>query len=981
MATHKIGKLKFNLSKHGFAYRWGEGDIKRLAFGKGTESGDDRADSGAPTYPYDEDGGYYDDPRADDSDYNADEYAPEGGYYDEEYDAYDEEGGYYDENEPRMAAGPVMEYVENNTWVVLALLIALPPLGIYLLWRLNRYDFRLRAGLSAASAVWFIVLLVLIFSNLFGGGSDASKLPQMTLVTGAPTAAPTVDPSVEPSAEPSAEPGTDQMGLNDLDDAAEPDASPTPRADLGDAQTGQTGDSSLVYSPQTGLYYHSDPNCTNIDPGVAITAMTVAAARNRSQTACPVCVGAVDDTIYYATKTGKNYHTDKFCQGMKGAVPYTKAQAEAEGKPACPICAGGVEKNTSTKTDDSKKSAAEKYLESIKNDKSGVHVYMTTGGKNYHTDKNCQGMSGAKRVTLLAALKSGKPACSVCASGYDKMVYATQNGKSYHIDPNCQNMKNAKHITLASALVLGKKKCNVCITDSFYTEKEEATGSEVYVYATKSGKYYHTNSACTGMTGAEKVTLLSMLKEGRPACPTCASSADRTVYASVDGKYYHSYATCSGMKNAKKSTLATAIALGYKACDKCWTSADAGGSGAVNDDRDDGNAGYSGVYVYATENGKNYHTKANCSKAEKGATKVLLEQAIDDGKTACQTCAKSADEIVYGQKGNKYYHKKADCSGMTKPVKGTVAQALINGLKKCPICFETDTGSASANKYKSGASGIDVYATAAGKNYHTKSSCSKIKGSPIKITLETALNYGKTACSVCASSGNKTAYATKGGKYYHFSSSCAGSSASKGTLDQALAYGLKPCPNCATGAGETPKDSGKFVSGKSGVKVYAKAGDKYFHMKSDCGGLSGAKYVTLETALNYGMKACPDCAALAAKTVYAASGSKNYHYDKSCAGSGAVSGTLGEALAYGLKACPICVTGEEGGAGGGEESSAPGDTKVYIDLSGEGSYLYHKSANCSDVGMKKGTAVTLKYAIEQGYGDCGFCNPPTSVSD
>ena len=335
MATHKIGKLKFNLSKHGFAYRWGEGDIKRLAFGKGTESGDDRADSGAPTYPYDEDGGYYDDPRADDSDYNADEYAPEGGYYDGEYDAYDEEGGYYDENEPRMAAGPVMEYVENNAWVVLALLIALPPLGIYLLWRLNRYDFRLRAGLSAASAVWFIVLLVLIFSNLFGGGSDASKLPQMTLVTGAPTAAPTVDPLLN-SAEPSAE-RVRIKGLNDLT-TRRAGASPTPRADLGDAQTGRGGQLPSL-QPQTA-YYHSDPNCHNMT-GLAKPAMTVAAARNRAK---PLARFRRAGTTRSITPQRPARTTNgKFCQGMKAPFPH-EGPGRGGGKPPAHLCGPSVEK-------------------------------------------------------------------------------------------------------------------------------------------------------------------------------------------------------------------------------------------------------------------------------------------------------------------------------------------------------------------------------------------------------------------------------------------------------------------------------------------------------------------------------------------------------------------------------------------------------------------------------------------------------------
>ena len=34
MATHSIGKLKFNLSGKGLAYRWGDGEVHRLFQGK-----------------------------------------------------------------------------------------------------------------------------------------------------------------------------------------------------------------------------------------------------------------------------------------------------------------------------------------------------------------------------------------------------------------------------------------------------------------------------------------------------------------------------------------------------------------------------------------------------------------------------------------------------------------------------------------------------------------------------------------------------------------------------------------------------------------------------------------------------------------------------------------------------------------------------------------------------------------------------------
>ena len=46
MATLKLGKLKINKSEEGFAYRFGDGEIHRLRFGK-------KRQDAAPEYDYD----------------------------------------------------------------------------------------------------------------------------------------------------------------------------------------------------------------------------------------------------------------------------------------------------------------------------------------------------------------------------------------------------------------------------------------------------------------------------------------------------------------------------------------------------------------------------------------------------------------------------------------------------------------------------------------------------------------------------------------------------------------------------------------------------------------------------------------------------------------------------------------------------------------------------------------------------------------
>ncbi len=278
------------------------------------------------------------------------------------------------------------------------------------------------------------------------------------------------------------------------------------------------------------------------------------------------------------------------------------------------------------------------------------------------------------------------------------------------------------------------------------------------------------------------------------------------------------------------------------------------------------------------------------------------------------------------------------------------------------------------------------------KHYHLKSNCTS---GLTQVALETALNYGKTACPTCAKVADQEVYATPNGKYYHVSQSCAGSGAVSGSLAKAVALGFKPCPYCVAttdnGAnGSTAeisqevqkygKGSGTYTAGKSGVKVYSKASDRYYHSSKKCAG-SGAVHVTLETALNYGKKACPECCSVAEKTVYAAKGSGTFHARKSHAGDKAVAGTLAKALAYGLKPCSTCFTTTEnaGTVTPGKDYSAPADSSVYVDLYSD-DYYYHKDSKCSQTGMSGGTKVTLEFAKDLGYADAPTATPRRAFS-
>lgn len=1036
MATLQLGKLKFRFKDGGVDYRWGDGEIKRI--GKKSEQG--MADDYAGQYDdYDEDeslnyGGrfadeddYPDDGYVDDGffdgdyaedDYPEDNYAGAGydyGGYDDGYDdGYDEEG--YDDYDPEYddrysdedaddgygeedyepyddsydggyidgeQENGFLQYVDENDWVTYLLLVLLPPLGVYLLWRRQRFEPVIRYSVMAASAVWFVVMIILLITLLTSGHQEITGEPQLPTLQPKVEVTETPVPSVSPS--PSANTGISALTA--------PSATP-----ISGGSTATLAQGSVVWAAASGNFYHRDQNC-ELAVGQTLAQTTIENAKNRSKYACPECYGG---DIYYATAGGDYYHLDKTCTRMVDAEMYSIEKAKAEGKEACPVCVTKTRKTLNTTVENENLT----FVTSSTKDKSGVKVWCTSGGDNYHMTSSCRGMKGAKQVSLSEALLMGKTACSTCCEVSGEMVYCTKGGTYYHRNSTCSGMKKASQVTIAEAMVLGKKECPTCrpvANNSSSSSSSASSGAssgssssssnssteEYYVYATKGGTYYHVKKNCTGMTGASKVTLKSMIDEGRPACPECCGGAGMSVYASKGGTYYHSYATCTGMTNARAGTLSAALAAGYKRCPRCWGESGSTTSGSSSSGNSAATATSDTVKVYATTNGKHYHTKPNCT-GMKNARYITLTQAMNEGKTACSTCAATASKTVYSTSGGKYYHKASTCDHMDNGVKRTLADALKMGQTACPVCMTTGSDSADNSENTStpdkvanftvGTSGIKVYASPSHTYYHTKSSCSKAASGLSQVALETALNYGRKACPTCCASASESVYATKNGKYYHVSKSCAGSGASKGALASALAYGFSPCPYCVSGKFDEDGGSGTYESGRSGIKVYATSSDKYYHTKQSCAD-SGAVKVTLETALNYGKKACQECCAIADRTVYAVKDSFYYHASKDCAGDDAVTGTYAKALAFGLKACPNCIGGssDSGSSDDAPEYSDAADSSVYIDLYGD-SFYYHKASKCSGSGVSGATEVTLEYAKDFGYERCPHCNPASDVA-
>ena len=145
--TFRLGKMMVNLSGRGVATKDTEtGEIRRYPF-PWTQTQTPKQE---PEY------------NNDDAQYDED-YAPDQKYdgYDQEYDEpeYDDDGGEYYAPEEEDDDQP-SESILDAPWLMWAALILLPPLGIWLLWRSNRFEITVRSAISAASLIWFIVLLI-----------------------------------------------------------------------------------------------------------------------------------------------------------------------------------------------------------------------------------------------------------------------------------------------------------------------------------------------------------------------------------------------------------------------------------------------------------------------------------------------------------------------------------------------------------------------------------------------------------------------------------------------------------------------------------------------------------------------------------------------------------------------------------------------------------------------------------------------------
>lgn len=459
--------------------------------------------------PYD-DAGYDDDAPYDDydGDYGYEEPYERGSRYDDDY-GYDEAYGYdedgyplddeeydrapyydtpvYEEDYPEDNRSELMRYADENDWVTLLLLLLLPPLGIWLLWRRRRYAPNVNALFTLLSLLWLAALAVLLLRP-FGGGSDTVITPQPVGAAAVVAEASTPEPTQEP----------------------EPAVVPAEEVDEANA----------VYTVAGTPYYHQSEGCSAIPGGVEVSRVSRNSAVEQSLLACPYCMaGQYSDGMWdlvfvndqtedksnkkvYCSAYNTHFHTDATCSDIGGdAQEVGLKEALLMGKTACDICCPGM----------------------------GQEVFCTLDGTYYHVTENCSGMRNASRVTSAEARVTGKKRCPTCIGGSDEeeeetadsaqasgyYVYATPNGTYYHVNATCSGMKDAQQVLLSDMLSQKRPACPVCCPDA-----------ETTVYAQSGNPYFHSYATCSGMTNATQGILVNALAAGLTRCPECWTSSE-----------------------------------------------------------------------------------------------------------------------------------------------------------------------------------------------------------------------------------------------------------------------------------------------------------------------------------------------------------------------------------------------------------------------------------------------------------------------
>lgn len=97
----------------------------------------------------------------------------------------------------------------------------------------------------------------------------------------------------------------------------------------------------MVYITETGTVYHTDRNCTYLNPSIsAVNTGNIDGQRNlwgRAYTPCAICGGKKGQNSVFITNQGNSYHSSITCSGLKRTI-YTIPLSQTNGRGRCSKC-------------------------------------------------------------------------------------------------------------------------------------------------------------------------------------------------------------------------------------------------------------------------------------------------------------------------------------------------------------------------------------------------------------------------------------------------------------------------------------------------------------------------------------------------------------------------------------------------------------------------------------------------------------------
>lgn len=102
-----------------------------------------------------------------------------------------------------------------------------------------------------------------------------------------------------------------------------------------------TEDDPMVYVTETGTVYHTDRNCTYLNPSIKeVNAADIGSSRNQAggkYYLCEICGKKNAQGTVYITGQGSSYHSSVTCSGLKRTI-YTIPLSQAGGRGRCSKC-------------------------------------------------------------------------------------------------------------------------------------------------------------------------------------------------------------------------------------------------------------------------------------------------------------------------------------------------------------------------------------------------------------------------------------------------------------------------------------------------------------------------------------------------------------------------------------------------------------------------------------------------------------------